>query len=342
MRSTNRIFFASTTPSTSLSRRSSSIPRPPQKSKSFPVKRTVTAAVAALGGLILGPSSCTQVQPGHQGVRVTLGKVDPESVGSGLVWHKPFITSVEPVSLKVHTNDMPADCFSQDLQELKMKVTVLWKTPANSAVQIYQKYSGEPFDKLVAPRVQEALKEVTALHSAEVIVKKREDIKTAALGLARAKIGNILEIVDVVLENIDLSAPLEHAIETKMVQAQEAAKARFAQDQAGIEARTATINALGESGAIAIQGLALRENPSVLEFTIAEAWNGKLPQVVGGSQGTNILLPLQMTSTDQKRQTIDQVRAALQALRDAYFKRIDEEAKKLGDPTEKEMPAPTK
>jgi len=33
--------------------------------------------------------------------------------------------------------------------------------------QIYKQFAGDPFDSLIAPRVQEALKEVTALSTAE-------------------------------------------------------------------------------------------------------------------------------------------------------------------------------
>ena len=54
-------------------------------------------------------------------------------------------------------------------------------------MKIYQEYAGEPFDTLIAPRVQEALKEVAATQSAEQIVKKREEIKNPGAGTRAAK-----------------------------------------------------------------------------------------------------------------------------------------------------------
>ena len=61
----------------------------------------------------------------------------------------------------------------------------------------FQEFAGEPFDNLIAPRIQEALKEVTATYSAEMIVKKREEVKAHAVELARRKIGtNFLEVAD--------------------------------------------------------------------------------------------------------------------------------------------------
>ena len=113
-----------------------------------------------------------------------------------------------------------------------MDLQVLFRVPEASVVQIYQGYAGDPFDSLIAPRVQEALKEVTALESAEQIVKNREEIKDKALASARIKVGSILVVDDVVIQNIDLSKELETAIEAKMVQEQEAAKAKFTQQKA--------------------------------------------------------------------------------------------------------------
>jgi hypothetical protein len=101
------------------------------------------------------------------------------------------------------------------LQQVKMEVDLLYRVPERSVVNIYQEFAGEPFDSLIAPRVQEALKEVAATQSAEQIVKNREEVKTKAL--ARGKIGtNFLDVVDLVLYNLGLSPELEAAIELKM------------------------------------------------------------------------------------------------------------------------------
>jgi prohibitin 2 len=147
----------------------------------------------------------------------------------------------------------------------------------------------------VAPRVQEALKEVTALRTAEQIVKDREPIKQAAITAARQKIGNIVTVEDIVIRNIDLSQELERAIEAKMVAEQEAVKSRFVQQQTEIEAQTVIIRAKGEAEAIKVRGEALRLNPAFLRLQIVEKWNGKSPLVVPAdpeNNGAKLLLPL--------------------------------------------------
>ena len=238
-------------------------------------------------------SSSFVVPPGHRGVIVTLGKVSPVFAPEGLGFKVPFISSVYNISVKQTTRTVQADCYSSDLQQIKAELRVLYRVPENSIVKIFQNYSGDAFDSLIFPRISEALKEVTALQSAEQIVKKREEIKTRALASAKVKVGELLFIEDIVIQDVSLSKELETAIESKMVQEQEAAKAKFTQQKTEIEANTAIIRAKGEAEAIRVRGRALQDSPGLVQLQIVEKWNGISPLVVGGSgQGANILLPI--------------------------------------------------
>jgi prohibitin 2 len=254
-------------------------------------RRLIGGAILLFAIIILVSSATYVVQPGERGVAVTLGTVSPEFKPEGFGLKKPFITSIQPISIRQQTRPMPAECYSSDLQQVKMEVHVLYRVPEHSVVKIFQEYAGEPFDNLIAPRVQEALKEVAATQSAEQIVKKREEIKTRALELARRKIGaEFLVVTDLVIYNLALSPELETAIEMKMVQEQEAEKAKFTQLKAQIEADTAIIRAKGEAEAIQVRGAALRSTPDFIKLQILQNWNGRSPLVVGG--GTSMLLSL--------------------------------------------------
>lgn len=244
--------------------------------------------------LILAASSATYVvEPGHRGVEVMLGKVSPAFKPEGFGMKLPFITQIEPLLIRQQTAKMEADCYSSDLQQVKIDVRVLFRVPQASVVTIFRDYDGEAFQALIKPRVAEALNEITATRTAELIVQKREEVKSQALASARRKLGDVLVIEDLVLEDINLTHALENAIEAKMVQEQEAARARFAQQQAQVEASTAVIKAKGEAESIMLRGKALRENPSVLELQVIERWDGITPLVVGpGATGANMMLPL--------------------------------------------------
>jgi prohibitin 2 len=245
--------------------------------------------------VIVAAASSYVVEPGTRGIKVTLGKAQAGFLPEGFGTKAPFITSIVEVKVRQQTKAVSATCFSSDLQQLVLELRVLYRVPERTVVEIFKQYAGDPFDSLIAPRVQEALKEVTALQTAEHVVKHREAVKQKALAAARKKIGDILWVEDIVLRDIHLSAELERAIEAKMVAEQQAAQARFTQVQTQVEAATAIISAKGEAEAIKVRGDALRMNPAFLRLKLVERWNGASPQVVpvdpqGSAAG--LLLPL--------------------------------------------------
>jgi prohibitin 2 len=263
----------------------------------------IFGAVLIFVVVVAGSSATYVVEPGHRGVEVTLGKVSPGFKPEGFGFKLPFVTRIVPQVIRQQTAKMTADCYSSDLQQVKIAVRVLYRVPESSVVTVFRDYAGDPFDALVRPRVAESLNELTALRSAEMIVQKREEVKSQALESARRKVGDALVIEDLVLEDINLTDALENAIEAKMVQEQEAARSRFAQQQAQVEASTVVIKAKGEAESIALRGAALRDNPSVLELQIIERWDGITPLVVGpGATGANMMLPLGDFTTGTKPQ----------------------------------------
>lgn len=278
-------------------------PRPPFRGGALPVSDLSRAALARFIGtgvlvfvlVILASTTTYVVQPGQRGIKVTLGKAADQFLPEGFGFKSPFITTIVPVDIRQKTESVRADCFSSDLQQVTTELRVLYRVPEESVVQIYKEFAGNPFDSLIAPRVQEAIKEVTALKTAEQIVKDRDEIKQKALAAAKQKIGGMLWIEDIVIRNIDLSSELERAIEAKMVAEQQAEQARFTQLQTQVEAETVVIKARGEAEAIKARGDALKMNPAFLRLQIVERWNGKSPLVVPAdpdSTGAGLLLPL--------------------------------------------------
>lgn len=256
------------------------------------IVRLIGVAILIFVVVIMAASGTYVVHPGYRGVQVTMGKVSPAFKPEGFGMKAPFITRIYPISVRQQTAEDKAECYSSDLQQIQIELRVLFRIPEASVVKLFQEYYGEPFESLVAPRVQEALKEVTALQSAEQIVKNRETIKTRALELARKKTGTLLVIEDIVIQNITLTKELETAIEAKMVQEQDASKSKYFQQRAQIEADTAVIKAKGEAESIRIRGQALKENPTYIDLQIVDKWDGLTPLVIGGG-GDNVVLTMQ-------------------------------------------------
>ena len=257
------------------------------------IARIVGAGIIVLVLVIALAGGTYIVPPGHRGVMVTLGKVSSGFKPEGFGLKTPFISTVYSLPIKQRSAPMQSSVISKDLQEVKTQIKVLYRIPEEAVVQIYQQFKGDPFLSLIQPRVDEAIKEVTKEHTAPQIVQNRAAIKQQVLESARKKVGGLLTLVDVVVEDILLSANLETAIERKMVQEQEANKAIFEQQKAEIDAEIAVIRAKGEAESIRIRGVALATNPELIELEIVRKWNGRVPRAVGGnSGGAEMILPL--------------------------------------------------
>jgi prohibitin 2 len=259
--------------------------------------------VGALSIALLHGCGCEVVDPGNRGVVIEWGKVQEPARGEGFQTYCPIGCTLKQVSVRQQKIDVAAPCFSSDLQQVNLNVTVMYRIPEKSVPAIFRDFHGEPFDVLVSPRVQESIKEATATRSAEMIVKERETVKNLALAAVRKKVGPILVIEDMIISDVKLSKQLTDSIESKMVQEQEAAKAKYMQQQKQIEADTRVLEATAEAKAtlaraqaeaesIKIRGEALQENPGVIQLQLIEKWNGISPTIVGnGISGINLILP---------------------------------------------------
>lgn len=241
--------------------------------------------------LAFGSSLFYVVDPGFRGVAVTLGTVSPEVKLEGFGFKLPW-TSIRQIEVRQKTVEHTSLVFSKDQQELKVHFKVFYKPKDSEVVNLYQKYSGDPFKSLVLPRIEESLKEQTVLMEATQILTEREKVKLIALASAQKKIEKMVEVQDLSLVDIDFSPELKAAIEAKMVASQQSQKAVYLKNQATVEAETALIKAQGEANSIKVQGEALRTNPSVLQLEIIRKWNGISPTTVVNGNSGSVLLPL--------------------------------------------------
>ena len=260
---------------------------------SFPIKRTVACAIAALAAVFILPGTCAIIPPGHRGVSVTLGKVYPVAVGEGITLKKPWIEAIVEQSIQQETANGQTACFSSDLQTVTVSYSVLWRRPESKVVELYQQYRGDPYGTLVEPRLHQAIKQVTALYTAEDIAKQRDAIRGFVVEALRKDLDGIVDIRDVPITNIDLSDELEHAIEQKQVMQQQALAKTYELQKAEKEAEITVVNATAEAEAVRIKGEALKSSPEVISLEIAKKWNGVSPStVVTTTGGANVLLPL--------------------------------------------------
>ena len=252
----------------------------------------VTGIVCVVVAILIGVCSFTVVHPGDRGIYVTMGKVSPEFLPEGLAFKMPFISKVVPVSVQQQTKISQTSCFSSDLQQVTFTYAVLYKIPETKIIELYRNYKGEVDESLIYPRIEEILKQVTAMHRAEELVKKRDEIKVAVLEKLRKAVVDVVEIKDINITNMDFTDELETAIELKVVKEQEALAKKYELEKVQKDAEMTLIAAKAEAESVKIRGEALKSSPNVIDLEIIKKWNGVAPTTVVTGSGGSIILPL--------------------------------------------------
>jgi prohibitin 2 len=227
--------------------------------------------------------SCHQNEPMQRSIEVSFGKAEEKVYREGLYFYNPLAVDILKLSTANQSIDREIDVYSSDLQPVKTRIRIQYEIPETSVKNILVNYQGNVVNNFVIPKVVEALKEITSTKTAENIVKQRDDIKRRVLELSKIKLNNLVNLTDVVIEDTELSDSLEKAIESKMIQEQEAEKSKFLQEQAKIEAQTKIIRAQAEAKSAEILGKAVSDNPKIIQIEMIKKWDGKMPQVLDGN-----------------------------------------------------------
>lgn len=253
-------------------------------SKGGKVKRNLAIAFSLAIVAIILITGCSQVNPGQQGVRVTLGKASDEVLGQGAYPVFPFVTHLRKISTQIQRSDVDGSAASRDMQEVVMKVAVNWQIHPDSVFRVVNEFGDEDqlLERVIVPAVNEVLKQATAKKPVEEVLVKRQELKTEIdqeLATRLKKYG--VEVKDVNIVNIHFSAEFTKSIEQKQIAEQEAKRAEYIAQKANKEADAAINKARGDAEAQKL--LKATITPEVLKLRAIEKWNGDLPKVVGGN-----------------------------------------------------------
>ena len=246
----------------------------------------------------------TVVGPNERGVRITLGSASENAMGSGFKIKWPIISEIRKISVATQNSSANLDVFSKDLQSVEMNINVIYHYTPEKVVKIVTDFQEDPVETVLTPMVHEALKEICKDLNSEEIVQRRDYVSQKANTLLNTNISkyDIFTIERLVITNVELSPKLNQAIESKMIQEQEAQKAQFTQKQKETEAETQRIiaqglanaeieKAKGKAQAIELEatanasaiekiGKALTENPLALEELRIKRWDGVMPKTI--------------------------------------------------------------
>ena len=255
-------------------------------------------------GVVIG-SAVSIVDAGFRGVLLHWNAVDlaQPPLEEGLHFIVPFQDSVIPLEVRTLKYTKSTTSASQDLQTVSTEITVNYHPTPNSVNYLYKEVGLDYENRIIQPTVEEVVKQVTANYNAEELITKRPQVKQDIEAEISARLTDFNITTEIVsITDFQFSPLFAQAIEAKVEAEQKALKAendlrRIQVEAEQFEARaqgTAKGNiaeAEGEAEAIRIINEALANNPYYIEWLKTQAWDGKLPLVVGEGGTPFIQIP---------------------------------------------------
>jgi prohibitin 2 len=249
------------------------------------------------------------VEAGHRGVLLNFGAVDTSvALGEGIHFVVPFRDNVIPIEVRTQRITENAASASNDLQDVSTQVALNYHVDPATAQILYQQIGFDYANRVIAPAIQESVKQISARYNAENLITNRESVKNEIEQNIKARLAPYNIVVEALsITEFQFTEQFRRAVEAKVeaeqralqatndlrrieIEAQQAEARAIGEQQANIARaegirQAAVLQARGEAEAIAIVEAELRENPRYLEWLKTQRWDGVLPLVTGGSEG---------------------------------------------------------
>lgn len=256
-----------------------------------------------VGAAAMSLAACTQVQPGHVGIKVnnfgSSAGVSERSLPVGVymtapgtnIYKYPIFTSTYAwTSTNEGLNGVDEAFRFQDKNglELSADVSIAFRVDPTKAPTLFQKYRTD-MDGIVAGPLRNAVRSAIGNQSAKMGVEEIYGPRKAELSAsALADVQKYFAPYGLIVEqlywasNIKVPEAVTAQINQKIANEQAALAAQASVATAEAQARSAVAKAEGKAQAMRIEAAAISANPQVLELRAIEKWNGVLPQVTSG------------------------------------------------------------
>jgi regulator of protease activity HflC (stomatin/prohibitin superfamily) len=242
-------------------------------------------AVIAVLVLIFAFSSATVVDPGHRGVRITLGKVSPTPLEEGVHVKIPMFQQIKQLDIRTLRWADVTQSYTKDVQQADVSFVLTYSLEPAYAVEMYRTVGEDWSQKLIGQVVYEELKRELGQHEAVTLIATRDQAARAIESGVRAKLAekHIL-ISGLQITNIDYTKEFENSVEAKVIAQQRAIEEQNRTVQIEQQAKQKVISAEAEAESMRIRAKALESNLRLVEWEAVQKWDGKLPQYqLGGA-----------------------------------------------------------
>lgn len=255
---------------------------------------------------VMVSASVKIVDAGHRGVLLHWSAVDLTipPLDEGIHFVVPFQDEVVNIEVRTLKYASEARSASKDLQTVETTVTVNYYPDRESIHRLYKNLGLDYENRVIQPAIEETVKQVTANYNAEELITKRPLVKADIEASIRERLNQFDVVTEVIsITDFEFSPLFAQAIESKVEAEQKALKAENDLRRIEVEARQHEAQAIGiananiaeakgEAEAIAIINQALADNPNYLDWLKTQAWDGKLPLVVGEGGTPFISIPI--------------------------------------------------
>ena len=249
------------------------------------------------------------VEAGHRGVLLSFGAVDTStSLNEGIHFVVPFRDNIIPIEVRTQRITENAASASNDLQDVSTQVALNYHVDPSTAQLLYQQIGFDYASRVIAPAIQESVKQISARFNAENLITNRETVKSEIESNIKSRLAPYNIVVEALsITEFQFTEQFRRAVEAKVeaeqralqanndlrrieIEAQQAEARAIGEQQANIARaegvrQAAVLQAQGEAEAIQIVEAQLRENPRYLEWLKTQRWDGVLPLVTGGGEG---------------------------------------------------------
>ena len=254
---------------------------------------------------VVASSSVKIVDAGNRGILTHWNAVDLTNppLDEGIHFVIPFQDEVVQMEVRTLKYDTSTRSASKDLQTVQTTVTVNYHPDTERVHFLYKEIGLSYESRVIQPAIDETVKQVSANYNAEELITKRPLVKADIENAIRERLNQFYIDTEVIsITDFEFSPLFAKAIESKVEAEQKAQKAENDLIRIEVEARQLEAQAVGlaaaniaeaqgEAEAISVINSALSSNPYYLEWLKTQAWDGKLPLVVGEGGTPFISIP---------------------------------------------------
>lgn len=221
---------------------------------------------------------------GERGVKVTLGRVSPQSYQEGIHFVTPFISKIKVMNVKTQKVNISTELYTKDIQQAKISYVINFNLIPQYTHQMYRQVGTNYVENILMPVVEGNIKDVIGRWNAQDLVANRAVATADILAKLQSQLKDrYINVTSFQIIDINYSDVFEKAIESKVTAEQEALKAKNKTVQIQEEARQKMISAQAEAQSMKIRATALTQNKALVEYEAVQKWDGKLPEYMLGN-----------------------------------------------------------